>query len=673
MKRFFSVFLAVLTVLLASCQSKPGTGQGTTGGEESTEQPEAVLTLIRDGSCDYRIVVPVDDKEALEAGYSLRTALIRVANIKLTVVKDSSERTDYEILVGNTNRSASAAAQGKIAGTEDYCICVSGQSLVIAGGSADAIMVGVERLLADCYADGSLQLAANYSLAYTATYLKLTENNASEYVFVVSKSSSGDYDRAFYLQKQIRTKTGVRIPIVYDTAQAQSKEILVGLPNRTEAATIQTQLETNLDYYVGAIGEKVVICGKSESSLATAVDWFLDNCVSSSKTLTVNAALSYLSQPTGYEALAIRINNQTDKGYQTLETLERVTIYEPTDTENGWWYDHHAAVTCLNGVYIAVWSQGRRNEDDLGQRIAYATSTDFYNWTPARTLVDTWMGTYSEMVLGCAGLWNNGEQVVVYFGASEYDPSVLREDGTLRPTEDGRTINHGRWYVTTTDGIHWSEPQKLSVSGGGHQGPILMDNGELLWAGGTRHAYSDDLSGLTWNGSASVDDSYALTNGKADGVQMLCEGSFIVKDDVVYLFHRTNSDYLWVAFSTDWGRTWSLPYKTSFTDAHTKFMFGKLPDGRYWCVSDPDPKGVADRTPMILSVSSDGINWNEQYMLGNLPHTQNMPGMYKGGIYGYPNCFVGEDGYFHAIYSLHKEDIEILRFKLSEIGVGDKG
>ena len=150
---------------------------------------------------------------------------------------------------------------------------------------------------------------------------------------------------------------------------------------------------------------------------------------------------------------------------------------------------------------------------------------------------------------------------------------------------------------------------------------------------------------------------------------MLTESSFIVKDGVVYMFSRSGGN-LWVSFSSDWGRTWSLPYQTNFTDASSKFMCGQLPDGRYYFVSNPGPNtSEGNRLPLTIAISSDGINWSEQYILGDTPRVQRMEGMYKGGHYAYPNCFIGDDGYFYVIYSVHKEDIEVVRFKLQELGI----
>ncbi len=663
-KRILALLLALMALPLMGCDPKGagGSEETTAALTEGTGQTEASsLSVIAGGVSSYVIVVPQKDADALTVAYALRTAILKSTGVKLTVVKDNAEPAEWEILIGNTNRPDGAALNGEVIMPEDYRVGVVGKSLVVAGKSEAALQSAVDRLLLECCINGSFTVASTYTLSFTREYFQLVKNGASDYVFVVEKGSEENYNLAYYLQNHIRNTTGVRVKIVFDDAEAQSHEILIGDPDRPEIAQVRKAFTSDFDFYVGVIEEKLVVCGSTQGALKKAVEWFADNLHPTEEGFNVAADLSHHSNEVNFEILASLINNKTNEsGYQALATLEKSTVYFPTES---WWYSHHAAFSIINGVMVAVWSQGRFNEDDVGQRIAYSTSTDFQHWTPSKPLVDTWQGQYSEMVLGCAGLYNDGKQLIVYFNAGEYEPEKLRENGTLRPVEDGVGIGHGRWYVSTIDGIHWTEPQKLSVGGGGHQGPQPMGNGELLWAGGYRHAYTDDPTGITWDGNASVDLEYA----KSIGAEMLVEGSFFVKDGVVYMFHRTGTDRLYVAFSTDWGRTWTDPYKTNFTDANTKFMFGQLPDGRYYCVSDPDPAGRGQRTPMILQISEDGLNWNEQYMLGNSPHTQKMDGMYKGGIYAYPNCFISEDGYFYAIYSLHKEDIEILRFKLTEI------
>src|SRR5690606_4259353 len=67
--------------------------------------------------------------------------------------------------------------------------------------------------------------------------------------------------------------------------------------------------------------------------------------------------------------------------------------------------------------------------------------------------------------------------------------------------------------------------------------------------------------------------------------------------------------------SNDNGRTWSVPSKTNFPDATSKFSGVRLKDGRYVLISNPKP---GQRDPMAISVSDDGVSFNKMiYLVGN--------------------------------------------------------
>ena len=68
----------------------------------------------------------------------------------------------------------------------------------------------------------------------------------------------------------------------------------------------------------------------------------------------------------------------------------------------------------------------------------------------------------------------------------------------------------------------------------------------------------------------------------------------------------------------------------------------------------------------MLCVSEDGENFDRHYTLRDEPYTKKYPGLYKGGVYGYPVSLV-HDGYLYVIYSKHKEAIEVTRVALSDI------
>lgn len=349
---------------------------------------------------------------------------------------------------------------------------------------------------------------------------------------------------------------------------------------------------------------------------------------------------------------ASRINNIAVGGIQNM-AVESVTVYTPNDS---WFYSHHPHITYFKGKFYAVFSNGRYNEDDCGQRVMISVSEDFYHWSDPVPLVDTIMGKVSELVLFSCGFYVHDDTLIAYYGSFEYDPSTLRGPN-LRPVADQtRRDDQVIYYITTNDGVHWSDPKPMNIKSGFNFGPQALLSGRLLICGGSSHSYSDDPSGVGLFTPVSV-----LSGGLPSEVEMITEGSFFqTADGVIYMMQRTNTDYLWCAVSYDEGKSWTQPFKTRFSDAKAKFSFGTLPDGRYYYIGNPVPG--SNRNPLVYAISEDGINFSEQYLIGNRAYTLLDKGMYKNGDYGYPSVLI-KDEYIYVIYSRGKESIEVSRFK----------
>jgi autotransporter-associated beta strand protein len=75
--------------------------------------------------------------------------------------------------------------------------------------------------------------------------------------------------------------------------------------------------------------------------------------------------------------------------------VEQAWLYRPT---TDWTYSHHAHLVFFKGLFFAVWSNGRQDEDAPGQRVLLSTSTDFRAWTPPVPLLDSQPGKHSERV-----------------------------------------------------------------------------------------------------------------------------------------------------------------------------------------------------------------------------------------------------------------------------------
>lgn len=316
-----------------------------------------------------------------------------------------------------------------------------------------------------------------------------------------------------------------------------------------------------------------------------------------------------------------------------------------------------------------MWSNGRDDEDQPGQRVLLATSDDGRAWSTPHVLLGPLPGRNSGLVLTACGFHRQNGRLIAYVGQDEH---MKQPDG-----REGRGDRAVRALVST-DGISWCETGFLGLPGIFNHGPQRLSSGRLLAAGFIAFPWTDDPTGLTgWKTAGFADLSrhedgpvsstgYAIKErlGIASG---LCEGSWFQTDDgVVHMMLRSSTEYLWVSESRDNGENWSVPVPTGFSDNVSKFHLGRLPDGRFYYVGCPDPEPRWRRNPLVLSTSSDGIHFNRHAVLADQPSERRFEGVYKIGEYGYPHTFV-HDGMLQVIVSRWKEAIEIIRVRIVDI------
>jgi hypothetical protein len=356
--------------------------------------------------------------------------------------------------------------------------------------------------------------------------------------------------------------------------------------------------------------------------------------------------------------------------------VERGYLYQPTTT---WTYAHHQSITFFQGRYYAIWSNGRVNEDDPGQRVLISSSPDGMAWIEPQPLLGPLQGDHSEIVLTAAGFHQYRGTLVAYAGAYEYTAEAMRNG-----IEGGQGHQDTRLYaMTTTNGRDWSAASDMGIAIVPNHGPQATASGRLIISGNISFPYTDDptgLAGWTMTGvyppdmaSTIFDDSesFWIVQKRMGWPAGLCEGSFYQTDDrVLHMLLRTTgrgyAGKLWLTESSDDGASWSAPQEIEFSDNNTKFHFGRLPDGRFYYVGSPDaaPKGA--RNPLVLSISEDGARFCKHYILADEDYVQKAAGRYKGGLYGYPHTMV-HDGYLYVIASLRKEAVAVLRTPLAAL------
>ena len=350
-------------------------------------------------------------------------------------------------------------------------------------------------------------------------------------------------------------------------------------------------------------------------------------------------------------------------------------VFSPVENAS---YSHHPSIAFFNDRFFAIWSNGTKNEDDLGQRVLIAESYDGLSWFNTRAVVTAEMLGDKDKVLTAAGFYIHGDTLNLYYGSYNYSKSSLGE-GNARPKGDVSHENTSLGVISTKDCVNWSLPKDLGIAIIPNHAPQRTYSGRLIISGNVMFPYTDcengidgyKLSGIygdAFKGETPRDDSESIhlvreRNGWE--ANLICEGSFFQTDDnTLHMMLRSNSEFLWCADSTDDGKSWSAPYKTNYTDDGSKFHFGRLPDGRFYGVSNSKIK--SKRNPLDLFISSDGENFDKHYILRDEQYDMQFLGLHKGGSYGYPHTLI-HDGYMYVIYSKQKEAIEVTRISLSDL------
>ncbi|WP_161964383.1 exo-alpha-sialidase [Mucilaginibacter endophyticus] len=352
-------------------------------------------------------------------------------------------------------------------------------------------------------------------------------------------------------------------------------------------------------------------------------------------------------------------NYQTEAGVTKLN-IDRAMIYSP---DKEWLYNHHASIIHFKDRFVAIWSNGMIDEDSPGQRVVYATSTDFKHWSPMRVLASPGKINDTLTVLTAAGLYQYKGTLVAYYG--DYDKH--RQNTHL-------------WAKTSTDGEHWSEPLDMHLPVVPNHGPEITNSGRLIISDNFTFPFTDDPRGLSgWKLSSFYPDSLYKQDNPAmfyapaakSGLPPLCEGSFFQTDDnVLHMLLRVTGKgwkgHLWLTESKDNGKSWSHPAEAPFSDNDSKFHFGRLQDKRFYYVGIPDTLHHYDRNPLVLSLSKDGKLFDKNYIIANELYHLKKEGLWKGGQYGYPHTIV-YNGYMYVIISRQKESIETLKFDLKQL------
>ncbi|MBO4433424.1 MAG: hypothetical protein J5852_07835, partial [Clostridia bacterium] len=230
--------------------------------DDVTEQPKVSGISFVDGyNSRFEVVYPDGASIAVQKlGNKIFTGIETVTEAECRLKGDDVETygvTDYEILVGETGRSASKEVYSKLRGyrkncANDYIVTLVGTKVVIAGGSEAALTDAVDFFLDTYLKDDKSEIPGDLNIISRPKVHAITINgtDVSKYVIRTEKYPSILTKRAANgLSDFFISQCGVSVPVENDQ-KTTANEILVGLTERSgvSAAVFKSQ---SLDYVKG--------------------------------------------------------------------------------------------------------------------------------------------------------------------------------------------------------------------------------------------------------------------------------------------------------------------------------------------------------------------------------------------------------------------------------------
>ncbi len=271
-KRILSILLiAVMLLPLTACATDTPGGTDSTSGTDVPPEVIETLSLIVAGKSDYVVTRPDKaDEKIIQAARDIIFALRGKTGIDLRMTTDwlkpGDAAPELEILIGGTNREESQAelTDMKAAG---FSVKIVGKKLVIAGGSDDATVDGVNwfiKNVIDKLPDNATDVTLSsdtanylYSEDYRIKSITILGTPIEKFSVVLPKKyNASEYRTSVFLRDHIKKNAGAELPLIYDNDSAEF-EIRIGRTNRS------TDLPTGQTYSIKTANGALQIAGAS--------------------------------------------------------------------------------------------------------------------------------------------------------------------------------------------------------------------------------------------------------------------------------------------------------------------------------------------------------------------------------------------------------------------------
>ena len=310
--------------------------------------------------------------------------------------------------------------------------------------------------------------------------------------------------------------------------------------------------------------------------------------------------------------------------------------------------NQHNYLVHFAGHFWAMWSDGPGisrgygivpGHDQADQHVSYATSPDGLTWSARGNLTGAPDPGYGWIA---RGFWIREGKLLAL--ASRYGA----------PGYAGPGLSLHAFELTAHEPPRWRHLGLVFDDALNNFSPARLPNGEWMMS---RRDGRQNVHFLV-GGTQRFDqwESFSAVGYNDSGFKAEEPYWWVLPDNrsIVALFRdNRSSGFLYRAFSTDNGRTWTRPVRTNFPDAKSKFSGVRLPDGRYVLVSNPNPK---KRDPLTLAVSRDGLVFTTMGWLAGGRHVD------------YPHVIAHEDSLLVA-FATAKQTVEVLKIRVADLAM----
>lgn len=313
--------------------------------------------------------------------------------------------------------------------------------------------------------------------------------------------------------------------------------------------------------------------------------------------------------------------------------------------------NQHNYLINYEGRFWAMWSDGpgvSRSDDPLkhrdivpghdqpGQLVSYSTSEDGLNWTESKDLAGPPDNSFGWIA---RGFWMRDGKLLAL--ATRYKAPGYRGEG----------LQLHAFEMVPGESTDWKHLGVVYDNAMNNFPPKKLPNGEWMMSRRDKEGNVHMLVG----GTESFDqwESFPVIGYEDEKLHAEEPYWLTLPDNNLVAFFRDNkkSGFLYRAFSTNNGRSWTQPVRTNFPDAKSKFSGLRLSDGRYVLVSNAKQD---KRDPLTIAISDDGLVFNKMgYLVG-------------GRHVDYPHV-MEHNGYLYVAFAGAKQTVEVLKIRISDL------